>query len=182
MEAGLLGIALLLGLILAGIPIAFAMLVVGFGGVALLLNPTAALAMLGQIAYQTGLNYELSVVPLFIMMGNLIVRAGLADELYAASHAWLGHRKGGLAMSTIVACGAFSAVCGSSLATAATMARVAMPPMRRYGYSEALAAGTIAAGGTLGILIPPSVIMVLYGIIAQQNIGELFLAGILPGI
>lgn len=182
MEAWLLGIALLLALVLAGLPIAFAMLLVGGGGVALLLNPNAALAMLGQIAYQTGLNYELSVVPLFILMGNLIVRAGLADELYAASHAWLGHRKGGLAMSTIVACGAFAAVCGSSLATAATMARVAMPPMRRYGYSETLAAGTIAAGGTLGILIPPSVILVLYGITTQQNIGELFLAGVIPGL
>ncbi len=182
MEAWLPGIVVLLVLLLAGLPIAVGMLLVGGIGVALLLNPTAALAMLGQISYQTGLNYELSVVPLFILMGNLIVQAGLADELYAASHAWLGHRRGGLAMATIVACGGFSAVCGSSLATAATMAKVAMPPMRRYGYSQSLAAGTIAAGGTLGILIPPSVILVLYGVTTQQNIGELFLAGIVPGL
>ncbi|ESR25341.1 TRAP transporter large permease [Lutibaculum baratangense] len=182
MEAWLIGILALLALLLCGLPIAVGMLLVGGIGVGLLLNPTAALAMLGQIAYQTGLNYELSVVPLFILMGNLIVQAGLADKLYAASQAWLGHRKGGLAMATVMACGGFSAVCGSSLATAATMAKVAMPPMRRYGYAPSLAAGTIAAGGTLGILIPPSVILVLYGVTTQQSIGELFLAGLVPGI
>jgi tripartite ATP-independent transporter DctM subunit len=134
------------------------------------------------VTYETGLSYALSIVPLFVLMGNLVTRAGLSEELYNASHAFLGHRRGGLAMATIVACGGFSAICGSSIATAATMARVAVPPMRRFGYSDALASGSVAAGGTLGILIPPSVVLVIYGILTQQNIGKLFIAGVLPGL
>lgn len=176
------GLLILLALILAGVPIAFAMLGVGLGGVALILGWSPALAMLSQVALDTGLSYTLSVVPLFILMGNLVNRAGLSDELYQASYAWLGHYRGGLALSTSVACAGFSAVCGSSLATAATMARVALPPMRRYGYADSLACGVVAAGGTLGILIPPSVILVLYGIMTQQSIGTLFIAGIIPGL
>jgi tripartite ATP-independent transporter DctM subunit len=128
------------------------------------------------------MSYTLSIVPLFILMGNLVTKAGLSAELYRVSYAFLGHRRGGLAMATVLACGGFGAVCGSSLATAATMAKVAMPSMRKYGYSDALAAGSIAAGGTLGILIPPSVVMVIYGILTEQNIGKLFIAGILPGL
>lgn len=182
MEIWLPGILILLGLILAGFPIAFAMGTVGFFGVAIVRGYNPAFSMVGQVALETGLSYSLSVVPLFILMGNFIVRAGMADELYRTSFAWLGHMRGGLAMSTTVACGGFSAVCGSSLATAATMARVAMPSMRKYGYSDSLAAGTIAAGGTLGILIPPSVILVLYGIMSEQDIGKLFIAGIIPGV
>jgi len=178
----LLGLGALLALILAGVPIAWAMLAVGLGGVALILGWNPALAMLSQLALDTGLSYTLSVVPLFILMGNLVNRAGLSDDLYRASYAWLGHYRGGLALSTSVACAGFSAVCGSSLATAATMARVALPPMRRYGYADSLACGVVAAGGTLGILIPPSVILVLYGIMTQQSIGKLFVAGIIPGI
>jgi len=115
-------------------------------------------------------------------MGNFVRQAGLSDELYTASYAFLGHHRGGLAMATVVACGGFSAVCGSSLATAATMSKVAMPPMRRFGYADSLAAGSIAAGGTLGILIPPSVILVIYGIMTESDIGQLFIAGILPGV
>jgi tripartite ATP-independent transporter DctM subunit len=138
--------------------------------------------MVGAVAFETGMSYTLSIVPLFILMGNLVTRAGLSHELYRASYAFLGHRRGGLAMATILACGGFGAVCGSSLATAATMAKVAMPSMRKYGYSDALAAGSIAAGGTLGILIPPSVVMVIYGILTETNIGKLFIAGILPGL
>jgi tripartite ATP-independent transporter DctM subunit len=122
------------------------------------------------------------VVPLFVLMGNFITRAGLSEELYAASYAFLGHRRGGLAMATIVACAGFSAVCGSSLATAATMSKVAMPSMRKYGYADTLAAGSVAAGGTLGILIPPSVILVIYGIMTETDIGLLFAAGVLPGM
>jgi tripartite ATP-independent transporter DctM subunit len=145
-------------------------------------NFNAALSMVGSVAFETGMSYTLSIVPLFILMGNLVTKAGLSAELYRVSYAFLGHRRGGLSMATILACGGFGAVCGSSLATAATMSKVAMPSMRKYGYSDALAAGSIAAGGTLGILIPPSVVMVIYGILTEQNIGKLFIAGILPGI
>ena len=182
MQESLIGFAILLALILIRIPIAFAMALVGMVGFGLLVSWSGALAMIATVTYETGLAYGLSVVPLFILMGNFVTRAGLSDELYGAANAFLGHRRGGLAMATIVACGGFGAVCGSSLATAATMARVAMPSMRRYGYSDSLAAGSIAAGGTLGILIPPSVILVIYGIMTESDIGRLFMAGILPGI
>ena len=178
----LLGFVGLFGLILLRVPIGFAMALAGILGVASLIGWRPAFAMVQQVTFDTGLAYELSVVPLFVLMGNFVTRAGLSDELYAASYAWLGHRRGGLAMATIVACGGFSAICGSSLATAATMARVAMPSMRRFGYADSLAAGSIAAGGTLGILIPPSVILVLYGIMTGQDIGLLFAAGFLPGL
>ncbi len=182
MQESLVGFAVLLALILLRVPIAFAMGLVGTVGFAYMVNWNAAMAMIASVTYETGLAYTLSVVPLFILMGNFVTRAGLSDELYGAANAFLGHRKGGLAMATVVACGGFSAVCGSSLATAATMARVSMPSMRQFGYSDSLAAGSIAAGGTLGILIPPSVILVLYGIMTEQNIGMLFMAGIVPGL
>ncbi len=182
MEDSLIGFAVLLALILIRVPIAFAMGLVGMVGFGILVNWSAALAMISSVTYETGLAYGLSVVPLFILMGNFVTRAGLSDELYGAANAFLGHRRGGLAMATVVACGGFGAVCGSSLATAATMARVAMPSMRKYGYSDSLAAGSIAAGGTLGILIPPSVILVIYGIMTESDIGMLFMAGILPGL
>ena len=182
MEFWLPGILILLALVLSGLPIAFAMGLVGFGGLTAIIGMDAAFSMVAQVTFDTGMSYTLSVVPLFILMGNFVTAAGLSDELYAASNAWLGHRRGGLAMATAAACGGFSAVCGSSLATAATMSKVAMPSMRRYGYADSLATGVIAAGGTLGILIPPSVILVIYGIMAQQDIGKLFAAGIIPGI
>lgn len=182
MQYWLSGIALVLLLIACGLPIAFAMMLVGFGGTALLLGLGPAFAMLGQVGYETGMSYTLTVVPLFLLMGNLIVQSKLADELYAAGNAFIGHLRGGLAMATVAACGGFASVCGSSMATSATMAKVAMPSMRHYGYPDRLAAGAIASGGTLGILIPPSIILVLYGIITQQDIGKLFIAGILPGI
>jgi tripartite ATP-independent transporter DctM subunit len=178
----LLGLATLLALSFLRIPIAFVMVMVGFAGMAYVIGAGGAMANVGQTAFDAAINYELSVVPLFVLMGNFVARARLSEELYAASHAFLGHRKGGLAMATIVACGGFSAICGSSLATAATMAKVAMPSMRKYGYDDALAAGSIAAGGTLGILIPPSVLLVIYGILTQSSIGKLFAAGILPGL
>lgn len=181
MTEALIGLAVLLLLAFLRIPIAFVMALVGFAGMAWVMSPTAALFNVGQTAFDAAINYELSVVPLFVLMGNFVARARLAAELYNASNAFLGHRKGGLAMATVVACGGFSAICGSSLATAATMSKVAMPSMRRFGYSDALATGSIAAGGTLGILIPPSVMLVMYGILTQQSIGKLFAAGILPG-
>ncbi|MBL27049.1 MAG: C4-dicarboxylate ABC transporter permease [Rhodospirillaceae bacterium] len=182
MEAALIGFACLLVLILLRVPIAFAMAIVGVAGFSILVGWRPAFAMVGRVVFDNALSYGLSVVPLFILMGNFVTRAGLSDRLYAAAHSWLGHRRGGLAMATVVACGGFSAVCGSSLATAATMARVAMPSMRRYGYADSLAAGSIAAGGTLGILIPPSVILILYGVMTSQDIGMLFAAGLVPGL
>jgi tripartite ATP-independent transporter DctM subunit len=182
METWLPGLLILIVVMFAGVPIAMAMAAVGGLGLAAILGIGPALAIVGQTTFDTGLSYSLSVVPLFVLMGNLVTRAGLSDELYAACHAWLGHRRGGLAMATAVACGGFSAVCGSSLATAATMGKVALPQMRRYRYDDGLASGVIAAGGTLGILIPPSVILVLYGVTAQQDIARLFIAGIVPGL
>ncbi|MCC4244617.1 TRAP transporter large permease [Stappia indica] len=182
METWLPGLVILVVVMFAGVPIAVAMAAVGGLGLTMILGFAPAMAMVGQTTFDTGLSYPLSVVPLFVLMGNLVTRAGLSDELYAACHAWLGHRRGGLAMATAVACGGFSAVCGSSLATAATMGKVALPQMRRYKYDDGLASGVIAAGGTLGILIPPSVILVLYGVTAQQDIAKLFIAGIIPGI
>jgi len=178
----LIGFIAVFTLLFLGAPIAFGMALVGFTGFAWFTNWHAALAMLGQISYQTTISDELSVLPLFILMGSFINHAGLGQELYDCANAFLGHRRGGLAMATVAACGGFAAVSGSSMATAATMSKVAMPAMRRYGYADSLAAGSIAAGGTLGILIPPSVIMVLYGIMTSTDIGKLFIAGIVPGI
>lgn len=182
MSTALIGFAILLLLVFLRLPIAFAMGLVGFVGFALQTNIRASLSMVGRLVIDTGQDYGLSVVPLFILMGLFVNRAGLSTELYRASYAFLGHFRGGLAMATIVACGGFSAICGSSLATAATMSRVAMPPMRKYGYADGLAAASIAAGGTLGILIPPSVILVIYGLLTEQSIGKLFIAGIVPGL
>ena len=182
MTGSLLGFAALFTLLLAGLPIAWGMALVGAVGFAFYTGTGPALGMIGQLAYETSLSYSLSVLPLFILMGNLITQSKLSDGLYQASNAFVGHYRGGQAMATVLACGGFAAVCGSSIATAATMAKVAMPSMRRYGYSNRLAAGAIAAGGTLGILIPPSVIMVIYGIMTRTDIGKLFVAGIVPGL
>lgn len=174
--------AALFALMFTGTPIAFAMLIVGSAGFAALISVDASLAMVGQIVFDTVHSYELTVLPLFILMGNFVTRSKMSDDLYRVSNAFLGHRRGGLAVATIAACGGFSAVSGSSLATVATMAKVAMPQMTRYGYSPGLAAGSVAAGGTLGILIPPSVVLILYGLMTENSIGALFAAGLLPGI
>ena len=182
MTAAFIGFVILLALVFLRLPIAFAMGLVGFGGFGYLSGYQPALSMVGTIVSETALSYGLSVLPMFILMGNLVSRAGLSTELYRASHSFLGHRRGGLSMATIVACGGFSSICGSSLATAATMAKVALPPMRAYGYADSLATASIAAGGTLGILIPPSVILVIYGLMTETSIRELFAAGFLPGI
>ncbi len=182
MSEAILGFAALFALMLARIPIAYSMLIIGYFGIALQIGWGAALASVGQTLFDTGFAYTLSVLPLFVLMGNLLTVGGLSAELYRAGNSLLGHHRGGLAMGTIAASGAFAAVCGSSIATTATMAKVAMPSMRRYGYSDELAAGSIAVGGTLGILIPPSVAMVIYGIMTQTNIGKLFVAGIIPGL
>ncbi len=193
MSVVLIGFAVLLFLIIVvRMPIAFAMGLVGFFGFALLNGLELAnladfrwsrpLAMASNRVIDTVQEYSLSVIPLFILMGNLVTRSGLSHELYSVSNAFLGHRKGGLSMATVVACGGFSAICGSSLATSATMSKVAMPPMRKYGYADSLATASIAAGGTLGILIPPSVILVIYGLLTESSIRELFAAGFIPGI
>ncbi len=182
MTASIVGFFLVILMVFLRIPIAVSMAIVCFFGFAALVDFYPAFYLVGQTARTTVEAYDLSVVPLFILMGNFVSRARISDDLYAASHAFIGHYKGGLAMSTILACGGFSAICGSSLATAATMAKVALPPMRRYGYADTLATATIAAGGTLGILIPPSVILVLYGLLTETDIRALFAAGLLPGI
>jgi C4-dicarboxylate transporter, DctM subunit len=175
-------LGLLFVLLAAGMPIGFAMGLSAFLGTLLLIDAGAALELLGQTAYETPLTYNLSVFPIFVLMGYIAGEARLSEALYRACNAWLGHRRGGLALATIGGCGAFAAICGSSLATAATMAQIALPEMRRYGYDDRLATGSVAAGGKIGILIPPSVIMVIYGLLTETSISRLFLAGFLPGI
>jgi C4-dicarboxylate transporter, DctM subunit len=184
MTEALIGLGLMMLLALLRVPIAFAMGVVGFLGVAYLRdwNFAPAMAMVETKIYETGRNYTLSVVPLFILMGNLVTRAGMSQELFRAAYTFVGHLRGGLAMATVVACAGFGAICGSSIATAATMAKVAYPAMKELGYSDRLSTGAIAGGGTLGILIPPSTLMVIYGVLTETNIGKLFAAGVLPGI
>ena len=183
MIESLIAFAAMIALVMLRLPLAFAMGLVGFFGFYFLTgNWSAAEAMAARRIVDTAQDYALSVIPLFVLMGNLVSQAGLSDAVYRASNAFLGHRKGGQAMATIVACGGFSAICGSSLATAATMGRVAMPQMRRYGYHDSLASASIAAGGTLGILIPPSVMLVVYGILTESSISELFAAGMVPGL
>jgi tripartite ATP-independent transporter DctM subunit len=180
----LIGLGLMMALALLRVPIAVSMGVIGFLGVAYLRdwNFAPAFAMVQTKVYETGRNYTLSVVPLFILMGNLVTRAGMSQELFRAAYVFIGHLRGGLAMATVVACAGFGAICGSSIATAATMAKVAYPAMKRLGYSDALSTGAIASGGTLGILIPPSTLMVIYGVMTETSIGKLFAAGVLPGI
>ncbi len=182
MTESLFGFAALLALIFLRVPIAFAMALVGAVGFALLRSWSATWSMVGTVAFETSLSYTLSVVPLFILMGNLLTISGVSHGLFAAANSLLGRVRGGLAMASVIACGAFSAVCGSSLATAATMSKVAMPSMRRYGYADSLATGSIAAGGTLGILIPPSVVLIVYGLLTESDIGKLFIAGVIPGL
>ncbi len=182
MITALIGFAVLLALCFFGFRVGYATLLVGLVGFATQRGWEAAFAMTGQQVIEDAMNYNLSVIPLFILMGVFIYRAEISRDLYDAAYAGLGRFRGGLALSTVVACAGFSAVCGSSLATAATMTKVAMPPMRKYGYADSLASGTIAAGGTLGIMIPPSVPLVIYAVVAEQDIGELFIAGVLPGI
>ena len=184
MTEALVGLAAMMVLAFLRIPIAISMGIVGIVGYAYMRDWTwgAAFATAQTKIYETGRNYTLSVVPLFILMGNFVTRAGMSQELFRCAYAFIGHLRGGLAMATIVACGGFGAICGSSIATAATFAKVAYPSMKKYGYSDQLSTGAIAAGGTLGILIPPSTIMVIYGIMTGTNIGKLFAAGILPGL
>src|SRR3954463_7386544 len=184
MTEALVGLAAMMLLAFVRIPIAVAMAVVGVVGYAYMRDWSwsGALAMAQTKVYETGRNYTLSVVPLFILMGNFVTRAGMSQELFRAAYAFIGHLRGGLAMATVWASAGFGGICGSSIATAATFAKVAYPSMKKFGYSDRLAAGVVAGGGTLGIMIPPSTIMVIYGVFTETNIGKLFAAGIIPGI
>ncbi|MEA3192516.1 MAG: C4-dicarboxylate transporter, DctM subunit [Betaproteobacteria bacterium] len=184
MTESLIGLGIMLVLAFLRLPIAISMGVVGIVGYAYMRdwNWAVAFATAQTKIYETGRNYALTVVPLFILMGNLVTRAGMSQELYRTAYAFIGHFRGGLAMATIAGCAGFGAICGSSIATAATFAKVAYPSMKKFGYSDALATGAIASGGTLGILIPPSTIMVIYGIMTGTSIGKLFAAGVIPGV
>lgn len=182
LTVGFIGIIILFLFLFLGMPIGIAMGMVGFAGFAYLRGFDSALGVLTTVPYTTFASYTFSVVPLFILMGAFCFHAGLSKDLYNTVYRWLGHLRGGLAMATVGGCAGFAAVSGSSVATAATMGTVALPEMERYGYDPALATGSVAAGGTIGILIPPSVGLIVYGIIAEQSIGRLFLAGFIPGI
>jgi tripartite ATP-independent transporter DctM subunit len=182
MTVGLVCLAIVLLLAFLRVPLGFALLTVSIAGISYVNSFEAARTLVPMTLTEAAFSYELAVVPLFILMGNVLSRTGISHDLFRAAFAFLGAIRGGLALATMVTCAGFSAVCGSSFATAATMSKVAYPSMKRYGYSDRLATATIAAGGTLGILIPPSIILMIYGILTQQNIGELFVAGVLPGL
>ena len=179
---GIIGIVFLVAILFSKFPVAFCMALVGLLGFGYLVSPEAALNIIIKDFYTVFSSYDLTVVPLFVFMGQILFYAGISRKLYDAALAWFGHYKGGLAMATVGACAGFASICGSTNATAATMASVTLPEMKRLGYSDALATGTVAAGGSLGILIPPSTIFIVYGIMTEQSIGKLFMAGVLPGI
>ena len=179
---GITAFLLLIFLLAITVPIGVAMMLCGVGGLAMIIGLVPSLSLFGTTVMQSVVTYDLSIIPLFILMGALASRSGLSQELYDAFNAWLGGFRGGLALATVGACGAFAAICGSSVATAATMSKVALPEMKKYRYSDSMATGSVAAGGIIGILIPPSVILVLYGLLTESSIGDLFIAGFLPGI
>jgi C4-dicarboxylate transporter DctM subunit len=178
----LVGFVALFVLMLLRVPVGMAMGLVGVTGFGYLVGSGPALKMVGQTSMRTVTDWNFAVVPLFLLMGSFATTSGMSRELFRAANAFLGHLRGGLGIATIAACGGFAAICGSSVATAATFSRVAYPEMRRYGYPQSFATGVIAAGGTLGIMIPPSTVFAVYGLITEQDIGKLFVAGILPGI
>ena len=179
---GVLGILVLFFCLVARLPVGMALLVVGFGGIWAIDDQRTAIATMTSESYSSVTAYGLSIIPLFILMGNMAGAAGYSQRLYEAANAWIGKLRGGLASATVLGCAAFAAVSGSSVATAVTIGKVALPQMKRFGYRDALATGSVAAGGTLGILIPPSTGFVLYAILTEESIGKLFIAGILPGI
>jgi C4-dicarboxylate transporter DctM subunit len=181
-HVGILGVVLLIALLFSKFPVAFCMALIGLVGFGYLVAPAPALSIIIKDFYTVFSSYDLTVVPLFVFMGQILFYSGISRKLYDAAFTWFGHYRGGLAMATVGACASFSAICGSTNATAATMASVALPEMTRFKYRDELATGVVAAGGSLGILIPPSVIFIVYGIMTEQSIGKLFMAGILPGI
>ncbi|MBW1774794.1 MAG: TRAP transporter large permease [Deltaproteobacteria bacterium] len=179
---GFMGLGLLILLLIARMHVGLAMILVGFIGYLFLTNSAGALGVLATAPRGSSAYYTLTIIPLFIFMGQLASSCGLSQDMHRATHVMIGHVRGGLPMASVVTCAGFAAICGSSLATVVTMTEVALPSMRKFGYDDSLSTGSIAAGGTLGILIPPSVALVMYGIITQESIGKLFIAGILPGI
>ncbi len=181
-QIGIVGCVFLLVLLSASMPVAFAMAIVGFVGFAVVKTPQAAMSMITFDLYDTFSSYNLTVIPLFVMMGQIAFHAGISRRLFNAAYHWLGAMPGGLAMSTVGACTGFGAICGSGPATAATMASVALPEMKRYNYDMELGCGAVAAGGSLGMLIPPSVVFIVYAIMTEQSVGRLFIAGIVPGL
>jgi len=182
LQIGLAGCLLLLVLLLSSMPVAIAMMLAGTVGFVAAVSPAAAMSMLTAEVYDTFTSYSLTVIPLFVLMGQVAFHTGISRRLFHTAYQWMGHWPGGMAISTVGACTAFGAICGSGPATAATMASVVLPEMKRYGYDMKLAAGTVAAGGTLGMMIPPSVVFIVYAILTEQSIGQLFIAGIGPGI
>lgn len=180
--AGLLGILILIAFFIIRMPIAFAMAFVGFVGFSFVTSIKSGLSLLPRDIFEQLTSYSISAIPMFILMGYYAFSAGLGSRLYDAAYKVFGHIRGGLAIASIFACAAFGAICGSSTATAATMGKLALPAMKKYGYNDTLATGCIAAAGSLGILIPPSVIFLIYGFMTEQSIGKLFISGIIPGI
>jgi C4-dicarboxylate transporter, DctM subunit len=179
---GILGIVILIVIFMLGVPVGFAMALVGCLGFSYLVSPGAGLGLLARDFYVNLSSYSLTVIPMFILMGSIAFATGISGRLYAASHSLFGKTRGSLAMATIMGCAGFAAICGSTSATAAAMGKVALPEMKKYGYDDALATGCVASAGSLGILIPPSTIFIVYGILTEQSIGKLFMAGIFPGI
>ena len=182
MTLALGGFAVLLFIAFLGFPLGFSMIVVGFVGFAMVRGTGPALETVSQQILDLALNSNFVTLPLFVLMGVFVFRAALAEDIYEAAQAWLGNKRGGVAMSTVAACAGFASISGSSVATAATMAKVSIPPMRRFNYDKGFAAGSVAAGGTMGILIPPSAALIIYGILTEQSIGDLFIAGLIPGL
>jgi len=179
---GLAGVVLLLLLIALRVPISFAMMLVGIIGFSMIRTPSAALSMASSELFSTFSSYSLSVIPMFIWMGYIAYYSGVGTSLYQFAYKMVGHKRGGLAIATQAACALFGAICGSNTATAATIGAIALPEMRKYGYNDSLSTASVAAGGALGVLIPPSVIFIVYGIATEQSVGKLFFSGIIPGI
>src|SRR4030043_461062 len=179
---GVVGIVVLVIIFLLRMPVGFAMAFVGFVGFSFLVSPQAGLGILARDVFYTFSSYSLTVIPMFVFMGSIAAASGISRRLYDASHALLGRLRGGLAIATVAGCASFAAICGSTTATAAAMGKVALPEMKRYKYDDSLATGCVAAAGSLGILIPPSTVFLVYGIMTENSIGKLFVAGILPGI
>src|SRR5215210_8601470 len=178
----LLGFIALFALMLLRVPVGMAMGLVGVSGFGYLVGGTPALKLVGQTSMRTVTDYTFGVIPMFLLMGTFVSNSGMSRDLFRAANAFVGHLRGGLGIATVAACGGFAAICGSSVATAATFSAVAYPEMRRFGYPQSFATGVIAAGGTLGIMIPPSTVFAIYGLITEQDVGKLFVAGIIPGI
>ncbi len=181
-QIGLIGTALLVVLLVSSMPVAFVMATVGLIGFAIIVSPGAALSMITIDLYETFASYSLTVIPLFVFMGQIAFHSGISKRLFRTAYVWMGSLPGGLAMASVGACTGFGAICGSGPATAATMAAVALPEMRRYHYDMELASGAVASGGSIGMLIPPSVVFIVYGIMTEQSVGKLFVAGIIPGL